>query len=75
MIDSCRKDPIKFNILYHNISADGITKETRLAEFDVIDQHNCGSLTNDQLCYQHENSNDIAYRKAYQMKQNNSLMG
>ena len=28
IIDSCRRDPVKFNILYHNLSADAITKET-----------------------------------------------
>jgi hypothetical protein len=63
VIESCRKDPIKFNILYHNLSIDAITKETRLAEFGMIDQYNYGFSGNNQLCYQHENSNDITYWK------------
>jgi hypothetical protein len=29
----------------------------------MIDQHNYGLPANDQLCYQHENSNDVAYWK------------
>jgi hypothetical protein len=60
VIDSCRRDPVKFNILYHNLST-AATTETRLAEFDQIDQHNCGLSTNEQLCYQHENAKDITY--------------
>jgi hypothetical protein len=61
---SCRRDPIKFKILYHNLSSGVITKETGLAEFGMIDQYNCGLSTNDQLCYQHEDSNDdVAYWK------------
>jgi hypothetical protein len=52
IIDSCRRDPIKFNILYHNLSADAITREIRLAEFGNINQYNYGQSTNDHLCYQ-----------------------
>jgi hypothetical protein len=63
VIDSCRRDPIKFNVLYHNLSADAITTETGLSEFDMIDQYNSGLSTNDQLCYQHEDSTDVAYWK------------
>ena len=64
IIDSCRRDPIKFNILYYNLSAGAITStETRLAEFGMIDQYNYGLTSNDQLCYQHEDSNDVAYWK------------
>jgi hypothetical protein len=63
VIDSCRRDPIKFKILYHNLSSEAITKETGLGEFGMIDQYNYGLSTNDQLCYQDENSNDIAYWK------------
>jgi hypothetical protein len=57
IIESCRRDPIKFNILYYNLSAVAMTTtETRLAEF--------GQSTNDQLCYQQENANDdVAYSK------------
>ena len=64
VIDSCRRDPIKFNILYHNLSPAAITTEIRLAEFDMIDQYNYGLSTDEQLCYQHENANDdVAYWK------------
>jgi hypothetical protein len=63
VIDSCRLDPIKFNVLYHNLSSDAITKETGLAKFDMIDQFNHGYSTNDPLCYQHDNANDNAYWK------------
>jgi hypothetical protein len=63
VIDSCRREPIKFNVLYHNLSADAVTKETGIAEFDMIDQYNYGLTSNDQLCYQHEDSNDVAYWK------------
>jgi hypothetical protein len=62
IIESYRRDPIKFSILYHNLSAAAIT-ETRLAEFDQIDQNNFGLSSNEQLCYQHENPNDIDYWK------------
>ncbi len=65
IIDSCRRDPIKFNILYYNLSAaTTITAETRLAEFGMIEQYDHGLSTNDQLCYEHENANDdVAYSK------------
>jgi hypothetical protein len=35
--------------------------ETRLAEFGMIDRYNHELSTKDQLCYQHEYSNDVAY--------------
>jgi hypothetical protein len=63
VINSSQRDPIKFNILYHNLSANAITKETRLAEFGMINQYNYGLSPNEQSCYQHENSNDDAYWK------------
>ena len=65
IVDSCRRDPVKFKILYYNLSAAAITTtETQLAEFDRIDQHNYELSTNEQLCYQHENANDdFAYSK------------
>ena len=66
VIDSCRRDPVKFNILYYNLSAAPpiTTSETQLAEFGMIGQYNYGLSTNDQLCYQHENVNDdVAYSK------------
>src|SRR3954453_16721613 len=62
-IDSCRRDPIKFNIIYHNISANAITRETGLAEFGMIDQDNYGLSTDGQLYYEHEDDNDVAYWK------------
>ena len=40
VIDSCRRDPIKFDILYHHLPTAATTTETRLAEFDKIDQYN-----------------------------------
>jgi hypothetical protein len=68
IIDSCRSDPVKFNILYYNLSAAALTTtETRLVEFSMIDQYNyvpSTPSTNDQLCYQHENANnDLDYCK------------
>lgn len=59
IIDSCQKDPVKFNILYYNLPQSATT-ETRLAEFDMIDQCN-GLSTNEQLCYQHKSANYIVY--------------
>ena len=73
VIDSCRRDPMKFNILYHNLSADIITREIRLAEVGMIDQNNYALSTNEQLCYQHENDyDDVAYCKILIKRQNNS---
>jgi hypothetical protein len=67
VIDSCRRDPIKFNILYYNLSAaSGITTtETRPEDFGMIDQYNYGLSTNEQLCHPQENTvdNDVAYSK------------
>ncbi len=66
IIDSCRRDPVKFSILYYNLSATALTTtNTQLAEFGIIDQYNQGLSTNDQLCYQHENAtdDDVAYSK------------
>ena len=54
------KDPVKFNILYHNLSTVAIAVK-RPAEFDHVDQYNYGLPTSGQLSYQHENSNDSAY--------------
>jgi hypothetical protein len=54
---------IKFKSLFDNLLADIITSETRLAEFGVTGQYNNGTSTNNQLCYQNENSNDVAYWK------------
>ena len=66
IIDSCRRDPVKINILYYNLSAAALTTtETRLEKSGMIDQYNHGLSTNDQLYYEHENSNDddVAYSK------------
>jgi hypothetical protein len=62
VIDSCRRDPIKVNVLYHNVSTSAIS-DMQLAEFDQIDQYNYGLSTKEQLCYQPENTNDITYWK------------
>jgi hypothetical protein len=62
VIDSCRRDPTKFNILYHNLSTTAIPKR-RLAYYDHIDRYDYGFSTSEQLCYQHENANDVAYWK------------
>jgi hypothetical protein len=61
VIDSCRMDPVKFNVLYYNLSPTVTIDETRLAEFNEIDQYDYGLSTNEQLCYQQENANDVAY--------------
>ena len=59
VIDSCRRDPVKFNILYYNLPQAATTTETRLAEFDMIDQ--CNGLSSvEQLCYQ-QSANYIVY--------------
>ncbi len=65
VIDSCRADPVKFDILHYNLPAATITGETRLAELGKVDQYNCGLSTNDQLYFQHENANydDATYCK------------
>jgi hypothetical protein len=47
----------------HNLSLGAITRETPLAEFGMLDQHNYGLSMNNQSCNQHENSNDVAYWK------------
>jgi len=48
VIDSCRRDPIKFNVLYHNLSSAALTTtETRLEKSGMIDQYNYGLSTND----------------------------
>ncbi|MGA7899577.1 MAG: hypothetical protein WCA39_12030, partial [Nitrososphaeraceae archaeon] len=58
--DSCRRDPVKFNVLYYNLSPTAIS-ETQLVEFDQIDQYNCGLSTNEQLCCEHKNANEVTY--------------
>jgi hypothetical protein len=65
IIESCRRDPVKFNILYHNLSAAAITTTvTQLTEFGMTDQYDYGLSTSEQLCYQQENANDdVAYSK------------
>ena len=60
VIDSCRRDPVKFNVLYYNLSPTA-TSETQLAEFDQIDQYNYGLSTNEQLCCEHKNANEVTY--------------
>ena len=60
VIDSCRRHPIKFDILYHNLSTHTDTTETPLAQFE--NEHcNYRISKDEQLLYQHNNANDIAY--------------
>lgn len=63
VIDSCRRDPVKFNILYYNLlsSAATTTTETRLTKFSKIDQYNFGLSPDKQLYYQHKDAKDVAY--------------
>ena len=63
VIDSCRRDPVKFNVLYYNMSPAATTTETRLAEFNMIDYYNFGLSPDKQLCYQHKDADDVAYWK------------
>lgn len=64
VIDSCRRDPTKFSVLYHNLSSAALTTRTRVTEFDMMDQYTYGLSTKDQLCHQHEKANDeVAYSK------------
>jgi hypothetical protein len=63
VIESCRRHPEIFNILYHNLPA-ATSTQLRLPEFDQIDQHNFRLSINEQMCYQHENTNDdVSYWK------------
>ena len=62
VVDSCRRDPAKFNILYHNLPTTAIS-EKRQVDFDHIDQYDHGFSSSEQWCFQHENSNDVAYWK------------
>jgi hypothetical protein len=67
IIESYRKDPVIFNILYYNLSAAaGITStDTRSEEFGMINHSDYGLSTNNQFyCkYENSNSNDVAYSK------------
>ena len=40
VIDSCRRDPLKFNILYHNLPATARTTETQIFLSDQNNQYN-----------------------------------
>ena len=40
VIDSCRRDPVKFNILYHNLPATARTTETQIFLSDQNNQYN-----------------------------------
>lgn len=64
VIDSCRNDPTKFNILYHNLPLTTRTKETRLLLSDQSNHHfNYGLSTDEQLCCQHNDNDDDVYGK------------
>ncbi|HEY7572954.1 MAG TPA: hypothetical protein VH796_16465 [Nitrososphaeraceae archaeon] len=55
VINACRRDPVKFNIIYHNLSTSAIR------EMRQPDQNDYGLSTNEQLCNQRENTHDITY--------------
>jgi hypothetical protein len=63
VIDSCRRDPTKFNILYHNLPTAATTTETRLLGSEQIDQYNFELFTDEQLSYQHTDAKDVTYWK------------
>src|SRR6187399_2022439 len=52
------KRTCEINLLYHNLPTIATTTKARLAECGKINQYNYGLSINEQLCYQHENSND-----------------
>lgn len=65
VIDSCRRDPTKFNILYHNLPSSATTTSTPLAEFNMTLPYDSSGLSPDEQhpYYQHKNANDVAYWK------------
>ena len=62
IIDSCRRDPLRFNILYHNLPS-AKTTEIRMAEVGMTLTNNNSGLLDEHSCYQHNNADDIAYWK------------
>lgn len=64
VIDSCRSNPEKFNILYHNLPLATRTAEIRSVEFDQSNQYYYGLSTNKQLLNQSiDNDNDDVYMR------------
>ena len=59
VIDSCRRDPLKFNILYHNLPATARTTETQIFLSDQNNQYNYELSAAEQLCYQDNNNDDV----------------
>jgi hypothetical protein len=59
VIDSCRSDPIKFNILYHNLPLATRTTETQLILSDPINLNDNGLSTDKQSLYQHCNKDSV----------------
>ncbi len=53
VIDSCRSDPSKFNILYYNLPAD--TMETPLTLSNWSNQYNYGLSADEKLSYRYSN--------------------
>jgi hypothetical protein len=62
VIESCRKDPAKFNILYHNLSSDGTSLELRPGEHNS-EQYRFVFSPDEELYHKHNNANDIVYLK------------
>jgi|SRR5690242_21455260 hypothetical protein len=60
VVESCRRDPVKFNILYCNLSTAAII-QMRLAGFDQTDECTYGLYKYHQSCYQNEDANNVEY--------------
>ena len=63
VIDSCRYNPPKFNILYHNLPT--ITKKDKRLVLSERSKNDYGLSADKQLCYQHNNINDYVYEKIF----------
>lgn len=61
IIDSCRYDPIKFSILYHNLPTTISTTDTQLFLSDQNNHYNNRLSTDKQLHYKN-NDNDTYYK-------------
>jgi hypothetical protein len=60
-LDFCRFEGV--NVERKSLEFYRCPKYTQLAEFRMNEQYNYGLPTNDQLCYPHEYSNDVAYSR------------
>lgn len=64
VVDSCRNDPIKFGILYHNLPTTTRTTRTTETQISLSDQNNNYGYrltTDEQLLYRY-NNNDTNYK-------------